>query len=132
MVLAIADSTATPTVWVQVHVVARERVSALADFPFAAAVPRVRGQPGRLECRVERAEGGDDRSQAGSGLEEKAYWVKGYGWRFPIVDREDLKVAIASLGLIPLELMPQARKFISRRARELMLGNLLPESWPDN
>jgi hypothetical protein len=66
------------------------------------------------------------------GLEEKATWVKGYGWRFPIVDREDLKAAIAGLGEIPLQLMPAARKYISRRARELMLGNLLPGSWPDN
>jgi hypothetical protein len=66
------------------------------------------------------------------GEEEKATWVKGYGWRFPIVDREDLKVAIAALGTIPLELMPAARKFISRRARELMMANLLPSSWPDN
>lgn len=56
---------------------------------------------------------------------------EGSGGRFPIRNREDLLKAIRAVGRAKggEEGRRKVRRFIIRRARELGLTNLIPDSW---
>jgi hypothetical protein len=59
----------------------------------------------------------------------------GDGGRFPIRNRTDLQKAVHAVGRVrpnTEEARSKVRRFITRRARELGLTNLLPDTWnPD-
>jgi hypothetical protein len=60
--------------------------------------------------------------------EEKTYVINGVP-RFPIADKEDLKAAIPQLGEVDLPLRPSVKSYITRRAVEMRLTFMLPDSW---
>lgn len=53
----------------------------------------------------------------------------GSGGRFPIRNRADLQKAIRAVGRARPEDRDKVRRYIMRRARELGLSNLIPDSW---
>jgi hypothetical protein len=53
----------------------------------------------------------------------------GSGGRFPIRNASDLRKAIKAVGRARPEDRDKVRRYIMRRARELGLSNLIPDSW---
>jgi hypothetical protein len=53
----------------------------------------------------------------------------GSGGRFPIRNANDLRKAIRAIGRARPEDRAKIKRFIMRRARELGLTHLIPDSW---
>lgn len=73
-----------------------------------------------------------EKQRASLASEGKAMPAPGGGGRFPIRNRDDLLKAIRAVGRVrpnTEEARAMVRRFIVRRARELGLSNLVPDTW---